>query len=245
MRSIACWVLSRYCSWIFEDEQVVRTPSLRLPACLPALLPACLPACLLACLPARLPAYLPARRPACLPTCLPACLPMCAHVDVDVHVHVHLSICVTSILFFLSVILSIMTLTFDYVPVQQMEGASDRYFVQLLEALLGIMLDPKPKVRLVLQALHTQTAQSHSRPSSHYSNALNPNPVDDGSSPMALFHHSNLTLPVFLPPPLFPPHPCPLSPPFSFSCPCPPLFPLPLPLRPHLIVTVRTTPMTL
>jgi HEAT-like repeat len=53
MRSIACWVLSRYCSWIFEDEQV------------------------------------------------------------------------------------------------QMDGASDRYFVQLLEALLGIMLDPRPKVRSV------------------------------------------------------------------------------------------------
>ena len=28
-----------------------------------------------------------------------------------------------------------------------MDGASDRYFVQLLEALLGIMLDPRPKVR--------------------------------------------------------------------------------------------------
>lgn len=28
-----------------------------------------------------------------------------------------------------------------------MDGASDRYFVQLLEALLGIMLDPRPKVQ--------------------------------------------------------------------------------------------------
>jgi transportin-1 len=51
MSSIACWVLSRYCSWIFEDKQV------------------------------------------------------------------------------------------------QMEGASDRYFIQLLEALLGILLDPRPKVQ--------------------------------------------------------------------------------------------------
>ena len=29
---------------------------------------------------------------------------------------------------------------------QQIEDASDRYFVQLLESLLGIMLDPRPKV---------------------------------------------------------------------------------------------------
>ena len=41
---------------------------------------------------------------------------------------------------------------------QQIEDASDRYFVQLLESLLGIMLDPRPKVgisSIFLLSLHS------------------------------------------------------------------------------------------